>query len=84
MKLFEWYRKRSAQAAADFVSELERAVCEVTEHPERWPAYLQGTQRYKLERFPHALVYLVRDDSILGLAVAHLNRRPGYWRSRLK
>jgi hypothetical protein len=29
------------------------------------------------------LVYVERGDRIIGIAVAHLHRRPGYWRTRL-
>jgi hypothetical protein len=30
------------------------------------------------------LVYIERGEKIIGIAVAHLKRRPGYWRKRLK
>jgi hypothetical protein len=29
------------------------------------------------------LVYIERGERIIGIAVAHLKRRPGYWRKRL-
>jgi hypothetical protein len=31
---------------------------------------------------PYGLVYQVRSDKILILAVMHLSRRPDYWRDR--
>jgi toxin ParE1/3/4 len=81
---FDWYRDRSHQAAANFLEELERAIDQVIRYPDRWPVYLHGTRRYKLSRFPYVLVYLLRDDTVVGIAVAHLSRKPGYWRRRLK
>jgi hypothetical protein len=37
----------------------------------------------KVKRFPYRVVYVVVDDSIDVIAVAHAKRRPGYWRRRL-
>ena len=53
-------------------------------HPRSWTPYLHGTRYFKLDAFPYALVYIERSDKVIGVAVAHLRRRPGYWRSRLK
>lgn len=36
-----------------------------------------------VERFPFALILLVRPRSLRILAVAHLKREPGYWLGRL-
>ena len=40
-------------------------------------------RRLLLERFPYALIVDVRPETRLVLAVAHLRRRPGYWRARV-
>src|SRR4051812_49604035 len=80
---FHWYDERSERAAEDFWQELRRARQSVTRHPRSWMPYVFGTRCFKLEHFPYALVYIERDDRIIGIAVAHLKRRPGYWRKRL-
>jgi plasmid stabilization system protein ParE len=80
---FHWYLERSEAAADSFWDELRDARSAVTEHPETWGAYLHGTRCLTLRRFPYGLVYIERGDRILGIAVAHLKRRPGYWKSRL-
>jgi plasmid stabilization system protein ParE len=79
----EWYAQQSARAASRFKEELRRAESSVTKHPQSWSPYLHGTRYFKLDRFPYALVYVERADRIVGIAVAHLKRRPGYWRKRL-
>jgi hypothetical protein len=33
-------------------------------------------------RFPYRVVYRNRPDEIVVVAVAHLRRRPGYWKNR--
>lgn len=80
---FDWYHERSPQAAADFLVEMDHAVAQVSKHPGRWPVYLHGTRYYKLRRFPYVLVYLQHADKTYGIAVAHLSRKPGYWKTRV-
>jgi hypothetical protein len=41
-------------------------------------------RQHRLNRFPYGIVYQVREDEIAILAVAHLHRRPRYWRDRIE
>ena len=79
----DWYAERSPVAAQRYKSELLRVQHSIELHPQSWTPYLHGTRCLKLEHFPFALVYIERPDRIVGVAVAHLKRRPGYWRARL-
>ena len=83
---FEWYlvEKRSPTAADRFLDELEIAFERIVAEPDRWPMYLGGARRFTLRHFPYHVVYQVLDSLILVIAVAHIRRRPGYWRWRLK
>jgi hypothetical protein len=83
-KAADWYAERSFDAASKFKLELRQAEDSVTKHPSSWMRYLHGTRCFKLDSFPYALVYIERGDRIVGIAVAHLKQRPGYWRQRLK
>ncbi len=80
---FQWYAERSRQAANSFWDELVRARQQVTRFPQMWGTYFHGTRCLKLRRYPYGLVYIERDEKIIGAAVAHLNRKPSYWRNRL-
>ncbi|WP_407936397.1 hypothetical protein [Limnochorda pilosa] len=40
------------------------------------------TRRVLVRGFPYQVVYHLRPDEIVIVAVAHLKRRPGYWRNR--
>jgi plasmid stabilization system protein ParE len=82
-EVFHWYDDRSERAAEDFWQELRRARQSVAMHPSSWMPHVFGTRCFKLKHFPYALVYIEREDRIIGIAVAHLKRRPGYWRKRL-
>ena len=74
----DWYAQRSEIAPVKFKKELRRAENLVRLHPKEWMSYLHGTRCYLFDRFPFALVYIERGERIIGIAVAHLKRRPGY------
>lgn len=79
---YRWYLKRSPQAAAKFLEGVEQAIGQAARFPDRWQSYLHGTRLYRVVDYPYALVYRREANRIFGVAVAHLHRRPGYWKNR--
>ncbi len=75
-----WYFSHSYEVSLDFLNDLYAAVEDVALEPRRWPAYLHGTRRLVMQRFPF---YLDAPDLITIIAVAHGKRKPGYWKDRL-
>ena len=81
---YQWYLERDSEVAERFWQQLRHARNLATERPTAWPPYLHGTRCYRLHRFPYGLVYIECGEVTVGLAVAHLKRRPGYWKDRLE
>jgi len=79
----QWYTDRSATASDAFMAELDAAIDGIRHNPERWAAYLHGTRRYLMKRFPYMVVYRMAGEKLQVIAVAHARRRPGYWCRRL-
>lgn len=77
-----WYAERDQRVGALFVEALDAALHRIAEAPGRWPAYLHGTRRVRLGRFPYVVVYREEPARILVVAVAHTRRRPGFWSER--
>lgn len=77
-----WYAERDLDAADRFYNALAEAIENVTALSETWPAYLHGTRRYVLRRFPFSLIYRERNGVIQVIARAHHRREPGYWKRR--
>jgi hypothetical protein len=51
------------------------------ESPDRWPEVEPGLRRFRLDRFPYALVYRVVPPKIVEIiAVFDLRSEPGSWR----
>ncbi|MBX9927149.1 MAG: type II toxin-antitoxin system RelE/ParE family toxin [Hyphomicrobiaceae bacterium] len=66
-----------------FQADLEGAVARIVQFPHAHPPLRGGFRRSLLTRFPYHIIYRVEDDAIRIYAVAHLKRRPGYWRRRM-
>ena len=64
-------------AVRDFALENPRAAQRLSEFAEH------EVRGFPFTRFPHMLVVVVRPEELVGIAVAHQRRRPGYWKSRL-
>ncbi|MDQ6949021.1 MAG: type II toxin-antitoxin system RelE/ParE family toxin [Actinomycetota bacterium] len=82
-----WYEDRRPGLGSMFLEAVEATVQSVAS----WPA--SGTRvegladaldvrRAPVSRYPYHLAYLVADDEIHVLAVAHDHRRPTYWTGR--
>lgn len=47
-----------------------------------WPVYEEEYRRYLLNHFPYGLIYRIDSELIFIIAVTHLQRKPGYWKTR--
>jgi len=80
----EWYRQRNEEIAGEFRTLVQSAEELVQRSPESWAVYLLETRGFRFQKFPFALVYIIRDERIYFVALAHTKRKPGYWRDRLE
>ena len=62
------------------VSEILRTI---SSSPYLWRERLPGYRRVNLPVFPFYLAYVIRDGSVVILALAHEKREPGFWIKRL-
>jgi plasmid stabilization system protein ParE len=77
---FVWYLDRSERAAAAFEREIDSAVAQIGDAPTIYPIIEGELRRFLLDRFPYALLYAISATNVRVVAVAHLHRKPGYWR----
>ena len=83
-----YYEAISSHLADAFADEDERAVARVLSSPRMHPPTEDGPAGYELRevllrRFPYRLVVWLHENSTRILAVAHLSRKPGYWKHRI-
>ena len=79
-----YYESQSSGLGRDYLSEVERSVQAVKESPMTWPIVEGELRRRLVRRFPFGILYRIDPEEIVIIAVAHLRRKPGYWRERIK
>jgi toxin ParE2 len=79
-----WFESQAPGLGNAFLVEVLSAADRIARFPEAWHPLDEGVRRCRLSRFPYGLIYTVENGDILVLAVAHLHRRPDYWRDRVK
>ena len=79
---FDWYLKRSEQAAEAFRAEAVNAIDSLSETPTQWKLNEDGSRRLLLRHFPYTVHFDIDGATVYVLAVAHQRRTPGYWRNR--
>jgi toxin ParE1/3/4 len=81
-----WYEDRRFGLGDDFYDAYERALGAIAEAPSRWPRVAKiadDVRRVPMHDFPYLVIYTVRERDVLIVALAHMKRRPGYWRRRV-
>lgn len=77
-----YYEDHAANLGLEFVSAVQGTHQRVLEFPESGRPFGRRLRRILVPGFPYALLYRVETQRVLIVAVAHLHRRPGFWRSR--
>ena len=63
---------------------VKRTIERIIQYPEAWFKLSKRTHRCRTNRFPYGIIYQVRAEILLIVAVMHLSREPQTWKSRLR
>jgi toxin ParE1/3/4 len=84
----QWYEDRVIGLGEQFLVEAIDAFTDIENHPQRFGRAKYRTareiRRRVLDHFPYSVVYEVRKEECIAVAIAHAARRPGFWVNRLK
>ncbi|OBS32025.1 hypothetical protein A9O67_10745 [Tepidimonas fonticaldi] len=79
-RFYEW-QQRGLGAA--FQHEAMVSARRILERPLAWQVEIDPVRRFVFNRFPYKMLYVVRGERIVVLAVAHQHRNPEYWIDRI-
>ena len=82
-KTVEYYEECEPGLGLEFAEELYSTISRIIKHPQAWSLMSKNTRRCLTNRFPYGIIYQIKNGWLRIIAVANLNRRPGYWRKRL-
>jgi plasmid stabilization system protein ParE len=79
----DYYNQQKQGLGAEFLDEIKSTVKRITNFPEAWHPLSERTRRCQTRRFPYGVIYQIRTDEILIIAISHLHQKPFYWLKRL-
>jgi plasmid stabilization system protein ParE len=80
----EYYEQFQPRLGLEFAEEVYATIARIIQYPEAWSILSKNSRRCVVSRFPYGVIYQIKSHVLRIIAVAHLNRRPGYWKERLK
>jgi hypothetical protein len=83
VEAINYYNERSQGLGYEFAAEVKAVIQRIVQYPEAWPVVTKETRKCRCKRFPYSIVYLLKNDKIVIIAVMHLHRKPGYWVDRI-
>lgn len=83
----EHYEAERVGLGSEFRLAVEQAIDQISESPKLFARYEGCRTRHEyrrvvLKRFPYVIVYHIRPNEIVVVAVTHGSRKPGYWERR--
>ena len=79
----DYYNQQKQGLGAEFLEEIKSTVKRIANFPEAWHPLSKRTRRCQTRRFPYGVIYQIRTDEILIVAITHLHQKPFYWLKRL-
>jgi hypothetical protein len=64
------------------ITELESSIERIKLHPDTWQKASAVTHKCLLNRFPYPIIYQIKGDLLLVVAIASSHQRPNYWAKR--
>ncbi|RJP79412.1 MAG: type II toxin-antitoxin system RelE/ParE family toxin [Desulfobacteraceae bacterium] len=79
----EYYNYEIPGLGDAFLTEVLSTLDRIGEFPEAWHHISKRSRRCQTRRFPYGIIYQIREQEILIVAIAHLHRKPDYWKGRI-
>ncbi|MBI5190441.1 MAG: type II toxin-antitoxin system RelE/ParE family toxin [Nitrospirae bacterium] len=80
----DYYEGCRTGLGVEFYKEVFSTIQRILHLPSAWHKFSENTRRCQTIRFPFGVVYQIMEDEVVIVAVMQLNRRPGYWKKRVK
>ena len=80
---FAYYNEQRSGLGFRFSDEVKRAIKRIVEYPKAWPSLAGATRHCQVKGFPYSVIYYIRSDEFVIVAVMHGRREPRKWMERL-
>jgi len=80
----DYYDEQRPGLGFEFAEEVEQALERINHYPEAWSPLSPRVRRCLVNRFPYSVIYEVRSELLIIVAIQNHHRKPESWRSRVK
>jgi toxin ParE2 len=77
-----YYNGQNPGLGDSFLDEIEAATARIAQFPSAWHKMSRSLRRCRLHRFPYGLIYRVKANEAVIVAVANLHSEPTQWLKR--
>ena len=78
-----YYDEQRFGLGLEFEEKVAQALERINHYPEAWSALSSRVRRCILNRFPYSVIYEIRSEIIIIVAIQHHHKKPESWRSRV-
>jgi len=78
----EWYESKQNDLGKRFLESVRSLIHQIQINPAIYKTVHKDIRLGKTLIFPYGVIYRETNDFIEVIAVMHLKRKPGYWKSR--
>ncbi len=83
LHVLTFYREQQPGLEIRFMDALEDVLLRVRKHPGIYRMVESDVRKCRLPRFPYGIIFRERGDFVEVIALMHLRKSPGYWKSRV-
>ena len=80
---YEYYEECRHGLGQDFILCLEASLDKIIKNPNHYPIIHRNIHRILVKRFPFGIFFIVKENTIVVLAVMHGSRSPRRWKVRV-
>jgi plasmid stabilization system protein ParE len=80
----DYYNRQCPGLGFEFAAEIKASLARIAAFPKAWPVFSSRSRRCSLNRFPYGVLYQIRKDCLLIVAIMHMKRDPKRWQDREK
>ena len=79
---FDWYEQQRTGLGVEFAERVQSVFDRIASTPEIHPLVYRDVRKASVRPFPYAVIYRIRNDRVVVLAVFHDKRNPETWKAR--
>ncbi len=81
---YDWYESQRIGLGEDFLLTLEESYSKIVRTPKLYQSLYRSVRRKLVRRFPYGIFFVMKENSIIILAVLHTKRDPDIWTKRIQ